>query len=187
MPVEEWWRLRRPPARQTAAPAGRMVALGGRMVALSGLMVALAGLMAGRGTCEHLSCPDTRAEGSMASTAEETNAEANRLYWESDTSVAEIAEQLDISRRALYSAVEPLSAGRPCPNCGGALVFENRSARAADHATCAACGAEMDIDPNEPTEPVTPLDSETSIRLGAAALAGVAVGALLTLALVQRR
>jgi hypothetical protein len=123
----------------------------------------------------------------MASTPEQTNAEANRLYWESDTSVAEIAEQLDISRRALYSAVEPLSAGRPCPSCGGELVFENRSSRATDHATCAACGAETDIDPNEPVEPATTDGQETSIRLGAAALAGAAVGALLTLALVQRR
>ena len=123
----------------------------------------------------------------MASTPEQTNVEANRLYWESDVSVAEIAEQLDISRRALYSAVEPLPAGRPCPNCGGDLAFENRSSRAADHAICTACGAEADIDPDDIAEPEPPVDPEASMRLGAAALAGAAVGALLTLVIVPRR
>jgi predicted DNA-binding protein YlxM (UPF0122 family) len=29
-------------------------------------------------------------------------AEANRLYWQTETSVAEIADKLNVSRRALY-------------------------------------------------------------------------------------
>ena len=51
------------------------------------------------------------AESRMSPTMEFDAAEANRLYWETEQSVADIAQQLDISRRALYGAVRPLPAG----------------------------------------------------------------------------
>jgi transposase-like protein len=123
----------------------------------------------------------------MPPVSEETAAEANRLYWETDQSVADIAESLDISRRALYAAVEPLPAEGECETCGGPLSYANRSARAADEATCAACAeAELSSDDvDEPEEEVIEISDGT--RMGAAALAGAVVGALVTLAVVGRR
>lgn len=66
---------------------------------------------------------------------------ANRMYWEGDESVADIAARFDFSRRALYDVVRPLPAGVPCDACGGELAFENRLARKSRAASCAACGA----------------------------------------------
>lgn len=66
---------------------------------------------------------------------------ANRMYWEGDESVSDIAARFDFSRRALYDVVRPLPAGVPCDACGGQLAFENRLARKSGAATCAACGA----------------------------------------------
>ena len=67
--------------------------------------------------------------------------DVNALYWESDESVAGLARRLGISRSALYAAVQPLPLGAPCPECGGALVYTNRSARAAEQAVCSDCSA----------------------------------------------
>jgi hypothetical protein len=72
-------------------------------------------------------------------------AEANRLYWESELSVGAIADQLGISRRALYEALDPEPAGAPCPDCGAELVFANRSAQIAGEAQCRGCGLEADV------------------------------------------
>lgn len=66
--------------------------------------------------------------------------ELRRLYWESDASVAEIADTLGLSRRALYALLTPLPAGASCLECGGALIYTNRSNHAAARAECAVCG-----------------------------------------------
>lgn len=76
----------------------------------------------------------------------ETRDELNRLYWESDDSVAEIADRLDISRRALYDGIQPRPAGAPCPECGAALGFRNRTTAESREAECAACGHEVTLD-----------------------------------------
>jgi len=65
---------------------------------------------------------------------------ANQLYWESDASVAEIAARFDLSRRALYDAIEPLPAEAACAVCGGGLVWENRLARRTGQSLCSSCG-----------------------------------------------
>jgi hypothetical protein len=118
-------------------------------------------------------------------------AEANRLYWETDESVADIARRLDMSRRALYVAVQPLPTGESCEVCGGPMTFENRSARTAGHATCEACVTAEELDGTEADLPVqaTPelMVDEHMVRIGGAALFGAAIGALLTLAVVPRR
>lgn len=72
--------------------------------------------------------------------------EANRLYWKTDASVAEIAERLGLSRRALYEVLGPELTGRPCPACGGTLSFANRLARAAGAAVCSGCGHKHALD-----------------------------------------
>ncbi|HEX7088982.1 MAG TPA: hypothetical protein VF192_02530 [Longimicrobiales bacterium] len=71
--------------------------------------------------------------------------EVSRLYWETGASVGEIATQLDISRRALYAALQPFPAGERCPECGEGLVFMTRSARDEGAAECPACGFEQRI------------------------------------------
>ena len=112
-------------------------------------------------------------------------AEANRLYWESDLSVAEISERLELSRRALYASIRPLPSGGNCETCGGQLTFENRSARTSELATCLACD-----EPEQATAALpqaAPAEEGASVRLATAALAGAALGVLLTLVLVPRR
>jgi predicted RNA-binding Zn-ribbon protein involved in translation (DUF1610 family) len=131
-------------------------------------------------------------------------AEANRLYWETETSVAEIASRLDLSRRALYDAVEPSAAGVACPECGDELHFENRSARRAGQATCASCGAvaavevtgdqdapELSVVQGDAREDGRAFTGEPDIRhravlLGGAAIAGVALGTVAALIAMRR-
>lgn len=72
-------------------------------------------------------------------------AEVNRLYWETDASVGEIANRLGLSRRALYDALRGRPTGSTCPACGAGLVYTNRSRRDAGQATCPACGPEVDV------------------------------------------
>jgi len=67
---------------------------------------------------------------------------ANELYWDSDWSVNRIAEELDLSRGALYALIQPLATGIPCPDCEGELQYPNRTARERTLVTCAGCGLE---------------------------------------------
>jgi predicted DNA-binding protein YlxM (UPF0122 family) len=43
---------------------------------------------------------------------------ANELYWGSDRSVNQIADELDLSKGALYGMIRPLPAALACPECG---------------------------------------------------------------------
>lgn len=65
--------------------------------------------------------------------------EANRLYWETDLSVADLAARFDVSRRGLYELLRPFPAGVPCERCGEGLEFGNRLSRRSGQATCPAC------------------------------------------------
>lgn len=80
----------------------------------------------------------------MAQEDEQRAADLSRQYWESDTSVAEITDQFDISRRQLYQMLRPLPAGSECAECGAGMVYANRSARAAGEAHCPNCGVGED-------------------------------------------
>jgi hypothetical protein len=118
-------------------------------------------------------------------------AEANRLYWETETSVADIAQQLELSRRALYDTVDPLPTSSSCTVCGSPLVFENRSARNAGRETCPVCDSDDVAEAPPPPAVAAPLppdeDVEHAVRVGGAAIAGAAIGAIATLLLVPRR
>lgn len=74
---------------------------------------------------------------------------ANELYWSSDESVNHIAEELGLSKGALYQLVHPQDAGLVCPRCGGRLEFPNRTARDRGFVTCAACDWEGSTDAEE--------------------------------------
>lgn len=129
--------------------------------------------------------------------AAETQAanEANRLYWETDLSVGDIAQRLDISRRALYDAIRPVPTSGRCSRCGGELEFTNRSTRAHGFATCKSCGQQAPSE-NEPAwtwspqarsaAPAAATEQQRSVWwLGAATLAGALVAAAITLVIVR--
>jgi hypothetical protein len=115
--------------------------------------------------------------------------EANRLYWETEDSVAEIAARLELSRRALYDVIEPLPTENYCETCGGPLSFDNRSARTAGQATCVVCRETGATEADAPvvTAEDAEADDERALLVGAAAIAGAAIGALFTFAFVRRR
>lgn len=71
---------------------------------------------------------------------------ANDLYWNSPDTVDKIAEQLGMSRNALYAAVRPQPVGAECPDCGEGLVFPNRTSRATGQAMCLACEHTVSLD-----------------------------------------
>ena len=71
-------------------------------------------------------------------------ARANALYWESDESVNQIADELEVSKGALYGMVRPLASGLSCPECGAEMEYPNRTARDRGFLTCPACGLEED-------------------------------------------
>lgn len=68
--------------------------------------------------------------------------EANRLYWESDQSVNQIGDALDLSKGVLYGLIAALPAGLPCPQCAEEMVFPNRTAREKGFLACPECGKE---------------------------------------------
>lgn len=123
---------------------------------------------------------------------------ANELYWSSEYSVNQIAEQLDLSKGALYGMIQPLPAGLGCPNCGGEVVSANRTARERGVLSCAQCewkgdedeavalGGEravtLTVHPEEDEVVVpTPVDRGRARTLAGGALLGAAVGLALVL------
>ena len=69
---------------------------------------------------------------------------ANELYWGSDISVNQIADQLDLSKGSFYALIRPLPSDLYCPRCSTELVYPNRTARARAFLSCPACDYEAD-------------------------------------------
>lgn len=67
---------------------------------------------------------------------------ANTLYWDSDASVNDIADDLDLSKGSLYGMIEPRGSSLACPDCGSELEYPNRTAREKGFLTCGECGLE---------------------------------------------
>ncbi len=81
---------------------------------------------------------------SKKSDAQKLADQANDLYWRSGQSVNQIAETMDLSKSGLYALVDPLPAGRPCPDCGKEMVFTNRTTKHKSIASCLNCEAGAD-------------------------------------------
>lgn len=133
--------------------------------------------------------------------------EANRLYWQTDRSIADISETLGVSRRALYELVEPEPAGASCGHCGGELAYINRSAKASSLGRCTQCGSENavvhedvnlleSVPPyaagwprveNDAAHAATEDVRERAFKLGGIAVVGALVGAAAALLIVRRR
>jgi hypothetical protein len=69
---------------------------------------------------------------------------ANALYWESDRSVNQIADEMDLSKGMLYGLIRPLPAALPCPRCATGLEYANRTARERGLLSCPSCGLEAE-------------------------------------------
>lgn len=83
------------------------------------------------------------------SNPDEIAREANRLYWQTDIPVTQLAARLGVSRGTLYNHTQPLAADASCEACGGRLVFRNRSSRDTGTAQCEQCDAEQRLAPAE--------------------------------------
>lgn len=129
---------------------------------------------------------------------QEAAAAANELYWGSERSVNQIAEQLDLSKGALYGMIQPVPGGLGCPVCGEEVVFANRTARERGVLSCAQCAWKGDEDETvalgedgavtlpfytEEDEVVvpTPVDRSRARTIAGGALLGAAVGLALVL------
>jgi len=126
-------------------------------------------------------------------TAEGTE-RANELYWGSERSVNQIADDLDLSKGALYAMIEPLATGVGCPLCGSEVVYPNRTAKERDRLACPTCdwdgsadetmSYEKPEDDPEPSLGPPPPASVTNARLrtmAGGALLGSAVGLALVI------
>ena len=82
-------------------------------------------------------------------TDSEAIVQANELYWSSELSVNQIAEQLDLSKGTLYGMIQPLPSGLWCPDCGFKGVYPNRTAKERGHVTCPECGWDGEEDAAE--------------------------------------
>ena len=65
--------------------------------------------------------------------------QANALYWESNRSVSQIADEMEVSKGMLYELIRPLPSGLPCPRCSSDMEFSNRTARERGLVTCSSC------------------------------------------------
>lgn len=79
----------------------------------------------------------------------ETVERANELYWGSDKSVNQIADDLELSKGALYGIIEPEPSGLGCPLCGDEVVYPNRTAKDRQLLDCPTC--DWDGTPDETT------------------------------------
>lgn len=100
-----------------------------------------------------------------AATTDQPSAERiNALYWESDQTVEEISDGLEIGRSTLYAAVRPIPAGATCATCGERMVFTNRTNRSAGTATCRACGEEASVEATQRAAPAATAGSRAPAR-----------------------
>ena len=74
----------------------------------------------------------------------EPDARANELYWESDRSVNQIADEMELSKGMLYGMIRPLASGVACPRCSSDMEFANRTARERGLVTCPSCSLEVE-------------------------------------------
>lgn len=138
---------------------------------------------------------------SGAAADRETERKANDLYWGSEWSVNQIAEELDLSKGTLYGLIRPLPAGLTCPVCSEEAVYPNRTAKERSLVACPSCGWEgdevdadagsgdgsvtlpdlPDEDDDVPPPPVVPAASNHKRIMVSGALLGAAAGLALVI------
>lgn len=125
---------------------------------------------------------------------------ANELYWTSGRSVNQIADDLNLSKGALYSVIEPHRADAECPLCGMAAGYPNRTAKEHNRLKCLRCdwdsssddtssyaSDEEDASTSTPlgdpssTVPPPPVTPTPRVSIMGGALLGAAIGLALVL------
>lgn len=76
----------------------------------------------------------------------ETIERVNALYWDSGRSVNQIAEELDLSKGALYGVISPRPSGLGCPLCGAEVGYPNRTAQERGSLECPTCAWDGSVD-----------------------------------------
>ncbi|MDH5588535.1 MAG: hypothetical protein OEZ65_12370 [Gemmatimonadota bacterium] len=76
----------------------------------------------------------------MDDQGDDARARARELYWTSELSVNQIAEELGLSKGTLYAEIRPEGSGRACPQCAHEVSFPNRTSRDRGEASCPGCG-----------------------------------------------
>jgi predicted RNA-binding Zn-ribbon protein involved in translation (DUF1610 family) len=124
--------------------------------------------------------------------APETSERANELYWSSGRSVNQIAEELDLSKGALYALIEPLVTESACPACGSEVVYSNRTAHERGLVDCLTCDWEGSVAETGPVDQQHDLVVRTAANAGDGSdtrlrtiLGGALLGAAAGLALVM--
>jgi hypothetical protein len=84
----------------------------------------------------------------------------NELYWDTGRSVNQIADELDLSKGALYGVIRPQQAGLGCPLCGAEVGYPNRTAKDRGSLECPTCTWDGSVD-------------ETTVYVGDAVPGGV--------------
>jgi predicted RNA-binding Zn-ribbon protein involved in translation (DUF1610 family) len=80
----------------------------------------------------------------MSGVEREREKRANELYWGSELSVNQIADEMDVSKGMLYELIRPEPVGVACPVCTQEVVYANRTARERAMLACPSCGWEGD-------------------------------------------
>jgi hypothetical protein len=113
----------------------------------------------------------------------------NDLYWSSTRTIDQIVDEFGVGKATLYGRIRPLSAGAPCPECSGNLLFTNRTHRSSHTGVCDACGTTIRIIEELPVTDSATLDAnghgeksrwlrpERAAFIGGAAALGLALGA----------
>jgi hypothetical protein len=70
----------------------------------------------------------------------------NQLYWDSGRSVNQIADELDLSKGALYGVIRPEPSGLGCPLCGAEVGYPNRTAKDRGSLECSICTWDGNVD-----------------------------------------
>lgn len=70
----------------------------------------------------------------------------NQLYWDSGRSVNQIADELDLSKGALYGVIRAQPSGLGCPLCGAEVGYPNRTAKDRGSLECPTCAWDGNVD-----------------------------------------
>jgi hypothetical protein len=91
---------------------------------------------------------------------------ANALYWESQLSVNQIADEMDLSKGMLYGLIQPSCAELLCPLCSSEMGYANRTARERGFLRCPSCDFEQDEDQvRSKLQDAAPADSDDRLLI----------------------
>lgn len=98
------------------------------------------GTVASRHRSRPCGSPESHRSAERATSESCVDAELDRLYWNTDLTVGDIAELVGLPATGLNRHASPLPADVRCYLCRNELAFTSRSQRSEQRARCYACG-----------------------------------------------